>query len=80
MKREPSAWGYNWATLLLGDINTELGPPGWGSLESETVKYSHEFRWRGSTAIVNDIPILSLERTLHKDYDRKCSVERKIWP
>jgi hypothetical protein len=19
----PSAWGYNWATLLLGDINTE---------------------------------------------------------
>jgi hypothetical protein len=21
-KREPSAWGYNWATLFLGDINT----------------------------------------------------------
>jgi hypothetical protein len=25
------AWGYNWATLTLGDINTErLGPLGWG--------------------------------------------------
>jgi hypothetical protein len=23
MKREPGAWGYNWATLSLGDINTE---------------------------------------------------------
>jgi hypothetical protein len=21
-KREPSAWGYNWGTLLLGDIST----------------------------------------------------------
>jgi hypothetical protein len=21
-KREPGAWGYNWATLSLGDINT----------------------------------------------------------
>jgi hypothetical protein len=30
-------------TLFLGDINTEPGPPGWGSLESETVKYGHEF-------------------------------------
>jgi hypothetical protein len=23
MEREPSAWGYNWATLFLRDINTE---------------------------------------------------------
>jgi hypothetical protein len=23
MKRESGAWGYNWATLSLGDINTE---------------------------------------------------------
>jgi hypothetical protein len=23
MKEEPGAWGYNWTTLLLGDINTE---------------------------------------------------------
>jgi hypothetical protein len=30
MKREPGAWGYNWATLFLGDINTETSPPGLG--------------------------------------------------
>jgi hypothetical protein len=27
-------------------------------------------------AIVNDRPILSLERMLHSDYNRKCSVEK----
>jgi hypothetical protein len=27
--------------------------------------------------ILNDRPILSSERMLHKDYDRKCSVEKK---
>jgi hypothetical protein len=27
--------------------------------------------------IVNDRPILSSERMLHKDYDLKCSVEKK---
>jgi hypothetical protein len=26
LKREPSAWGYNWATPLLGDINTWTWP------------------------------------------------------
>jgi hypothetical protein len=26
MKREPSAWGYNWATLFLGDIDTATWP------------------------------------------------------
>jgi hypothetical protein len=39
------------------------GPPGWGSLESERVKYVHEsrgtrtwdwLRWRGPAAIIND--------------------------
>jgi hypothetical protein len=24
MKREPGTWGYNWATLFLRHINTEL--------------------------------------------------------
>jgi hypothetical protein len=24
MEREPDAWGYNWATLLLEDLNTEI--------------------------------------------------------
>lgn len=28
MKREPVVWGYNWATLALGDIQGS-GPPGW---------------------------------------------------
>jgi hypothetical protein len=27
MKREPVAGGYNWATLSLGDINTETWSP-----------------------------------------------------
>jgi hypothetical protein len=25
-EREPSVWGYNWAILFLGDINTETWP------------------------------------------------------
>jgi hypothetical protein len=29
-------WGYNWATLFLGDINTETGPLGWKSLRLES--------------------------------------------
>jgi hypothetical protein len=55
-----------------------------GSLESETVKYGREshgtrarewMRWRGPAAIVNDRPILSSERMLYKDCDRRCSIE-----
>jgi hypothetical protein len=26
-KREPSAWGYNWDTLFLGDTNKRAWPP-----------------------------------------------------
>jgi hypothetical protein len=33
--------------------------------------------WRGPVAIVNDKPILSSERMLYKDYNRRCSIERK---
>jgi hypothetical protein len=29
-KRAPGAWGYNWATLVLGVINTETLPVRWG--------------------------------------------------
>jgi hypothetical protein len=56
-----------------------------GSLGSETVKYGPEshgtrtresLRWRGPAAIVNDRPVLSSERILRKDYDRKFSVEK----
>jgi hypothetical protein len=35
-------------------------------------------RWRGPAAIVNDKLILSSERMLHKDYDRRCSIEKII--
>jgi hypothetical protein len=42
MKRKPSAWGCNWDTLFLGDINRGPGPPDWERLKSETVKYGHK--------------------------------------
>jgi hypothetical protein len=75
----PCSWG--------GGINIQgLGPPSWGSLESGIIKCGHEsrgtrtsewLRWQGPAVIVNDRPILSSERMLYKDYDRKCSVEKK---
>jgi hypothetical protein len=34
--------------------------------------------WRGPAAIINYSPILSSETMLYKDYDRRCSVEKKI--
>jgi hypothetical protein len=54
----PSSWGiWIWRP----------GPPGWGSLESETVKFGHEsrrtwtqewLRWREPAAILNGRPVL----------------------
>jgi hypothetical protein len=35
-------------------------------------------RWRGPATVVNDRSILSSERMLYKNYDRRCSVEKKI--
>jgi hypothetical protein len=80
---------YNWTTLFLGDILVYKGTwaPCWESLESETVKCDHEsyetrtwewMRWRGPAVIVNDKPILSSERTLHKDNDSRCSIEKNL--
>jgi hypothetical protein len=40
--KEPSTGGYNWVTPFLWDINTGTWAPGWGSLESETVKCGRE--------------------------------------
>jgi hypothetical protein len=77
--------------LVREDVQDEIqgpGSPGWGSLESETVKYGHESRgtrtlelrrWRGPAAIVNDRPILSPKRLLHKDYYRKNTVGKNLW-
>jgi hypothetical protein len=50
-KREPRAWGYNWATLFLGDINTGIWNSRLGEsrmrqrhmVSNETVKCAHEF-------------------------------------
>jgi hypothetical protein len=43
-KWEYCACGYNWATLFLGEINTETYPSGWESLTFETIKYGHDSR------------------------------------
>jgi hypothetical protein len=76
----PSSWGIK---------IRRPGPTGWGSLESETVKYGHEFRgtrtrewlrWREPTAIINNESILSSEKMLHKGYNRKRSVKKyRLW-
>jgi hypothetical protein len=71
----------NWPPCSWGILIRGPGPPGWGSLESETVKCGHESRgtrtwewllWRGPVAIVNDRPIPSSERMLDVDDDCKC--------
>jgi hypothetical protein len=63
-------------------------PPGWENLESEAVIWGYEsrgiriwewLRWRGPAEIVNDRPILSSERMLHKHHDHKGSVEKNLW-
>jgi hypothetical protein len=80
---EPSAWGYNRVTLLLGDINTGNWPSRLGeSRISDSKIWSRIPRYSNlrmtalarPAAIVNDRPSLSSERMLLKDYDRKCSV------
>jgi hypothetical protein len=56
-----------------------------GSLKSETVKYGHESQHSDprkttlarASNITKDRPILSSERMLYKDYDRRCSIENK---
>jgi hypothetical protein len=63
----------------------ESVPPGWWSLESETIKHGHEssgtrtwewLRWWGPAEIVNGRAIFSSESVLHQNYGRKCSVEK----
>jgi hypothetical protein len=62
------------------------GPPGLGSLESETVTCGQEsrgtgtrewLRWRGPAAIVKDRPVLSSEREPH--INKPQLTEIKIW-
>jgi hypothetical protein len=69
-----------------GDINKGNWPSRLGESRISDSKLCHEshetrtrewLRWRGPAAIVNDRPILSSKRMLHKDYDRKCSVGKE---
>jgi hypothetical protein len=67
--------GYKGTTLFLGDVNTGTCPPGWGSLESETVVMTPVgLGFENDCAVVNDRPILLSERMLQQDYNRKSSV------
>jgi hypothetical protein len=80
---KPNAWGCNWATLFLGDINMRTWPSRLGESRIWDSKMwswvpREWLRWRGLAAIVNDRPILSSESMLHKDYNRKCSVEKML--
>jgi hypothetical protein len=73
--------GSNTSTMTLRVVGGDEK----GSLKCETVKYGRKsqgtrtretLRWRIPAAIINDRPILPLERMLHKDYNRKCSVRK----
>jgi hypothetical protein len=61
--------GYEWSTNISLDTDTLYIRGRSGTRTREWM------RWRGP-AIVNDRPILSLERMLFKDYDRRCSIEK----
>jgi hypothetical protein len=76
----------NWATLLLGKLNAELGPPDGGNLKFETTKSGHEFRgiltrkrrrWRGPAAAVNYRPALSSGREPHNITNQQMSEKKK---
>jgi hypothetical protein len=82
-KGNPVPGGITGPSCSWGIWIREPGPPGSRSLESERVKRDREsrwtrtwewLRWRGPAAIANDIPIISSERVLRKDYNRNCWV------
>jgi hypothetical protein len=81
---EPSARGYRWATLFVGDINTGTRPYRSGSLESETVKCGHVFfgTWTRRVTLkcaskLQTPPLVREGATQHED--RKCPTAIKIW-
>jgi hypothetical protein len=81
------AWGYNQTNMFLGDINTGTWP---SRLVESRIWHSKMWSWvpRDSdlrmtalarpAAIVNNRRILLSERMLHKDYNRKCPVGKKL--
>jgi hypothetical protein len=86
-KREPSAWGYNWATLLLGDLNTGTWPSRLGEsriwdskIWSRVPQESNPWMTvlEKPAAIVHYRPILLSERMLHKNFESMYSAEKKM--
>jgi hypothetical protein len=86
-KRDSSAWGYSWVTLFLGDVNMRPWPStsGGGSRTWDTKIWTWVPRCSDPrmialhcASIVNDGRILSSERMLHKNYNRKWSVGKTI--
>jgi hypothetical protein len=81
--RKLSAWGYNWTTLFLGDINTGTWPSRLRGVSDETVIHGH-----GSCATITSGWLqcklqthpLVREGALHEE-ERNCQTTKiKIWP
>jgi hypothetical protein len=79
-----NAWGYNWVTLFLGEVNTGTWSSRFeGVPEIESIKYTHvsretqtreRLRWRGPSTIENYRPDLSSERAPHVNKLRNCLI------
>jgi hypothetical protein len=77
-ERKPGAWGYNWATLFLRDINMGTWPSRLVSLESETVKYGHESRGtRTQGWLDSDLRMTALARTSSSCKRQTCPLVRE---
>jgi hypothetical protein len=55
-----NALGYNWAILLLEEINTGIWPSKQRGLKIETINHKsrEKLRWRGPAATVNYRPVI----------------------
>jgi hypothetical protein len=87
LKRKSRAWGCNWVTQFLGNINTGTWRSRlwesriWDTKICSWVPRTRTWEWLcwwGPSATVNNRPILLSERMLQKDYESKCSVEENI--
>jgi hypothetical protein len=89
-KREPSARGYNWATLFLGDINTGTWPSRLGGVSNESNIWSRVLRDLDprvtalarprSNCTINYRPVPLSERAPHsKNPATVKTVKNKIW-
>jgi hypothetical protein len=78
MKRESRAWGYHRIRIQVWGVSNL-----WDSKVGSWVRGTRTrewLSWRGPAAIVNNGSVLSSERMLQKDYNRKCWVKkRQYW-